>query len=347
MGQLLISRVAMLGVAVTAATLILLAAPSPAAAKPGWRRARRPSGQLGQALALLGKPVRGGAWRNLRWRQLRRQVAKQLKTPTRIDQGKLHLCMSAVALNLTAERDPLRYVELVREVYQRGSFNGRGVSRKLRKAKPTASTNPLDWMMLSASRNAYGRPGFAGKEGFGLSAINLPGEMNRQLSEVSGLGKLRSYWRVLRSGAKLIPKLNRHLVATPRASKGGPSRASKGEVVLLMSMKGIRPGLRHHNLHWTHLLAPIERLPAAAKVDRPRYDATLGAHIVTWQERDGSRGREVVRGGKREARALARTLGKRRVKLQLFDHGKKLTAQISERRFSRQLLSATLASASE
>lgn len=280
------------------------------------------------AFALLRQPVASSPWRNVRWADVRRRVQAQLKDPNTLDQGKLHLCMSAVALNLTAKVDPQRYVQLVREVYEHGTFNGRPVSRKLLNATPK-STQPLDWMMLSASRNAYGRPGFGGETGFRLSAINLPAGMTRQLEEVAGYAKTESLSRLFKSGADLIPRLNAQL-------QGG------GDAVLLMSMKGLRPGLGHHNLHWTRLVGKIEQLPAAVQVQRPAFDAHLGTHVVRWQEADGRRGEKAL-GTAKEARTFARMLGRRRVKATLFDHGKALPIHVSERTFGRQLLWASLA----
>lgn len=277
---------------------------------------------MDRAVKLLRRPVASSAWRNIRWKDLRARVQQHVDDPNALNQGKLHLCLSAVALNLTAKVNPQRYVQLVREVYELGTFNGRPVSQQLLGSKPT-STDPLDWMMLSASRNAYGRPGFTGGAGFKLSAANLPAEMTRFLTEVSGYRKTRSFARVFSSGADLIPRINAQL-------SGG------GDVVLLLSMKGLRKAQRH-NLHWTRLVGPIERLPPAARVE-------LGTHVVRWQEADGSAGQKTFRGGAKEARAFARSLGQRRVKLVLFDHGHTLPVHITERTFGRQLLFASMAS---
>jgi hypothetical protein len=212
------------------------------------------------ARELLGQPMPGSAWQQIGWDEVRRLALERLAHPERIAQGKRTLlCGPAAALNTTARFNPLRYAKLVREVFSQGSVNGLRVDPRLRRLDvpidaPTRTTkrdrdnaNPLDWMMLTALRNAYGRNGFEGRKGTSLLSANLPWEVRWWLQEVAGFDRTRAFGGVL---GMLAP---RHRIAKINATFTGGPRS----VILLMDMKGLRA--EHHTLHWMRLVAPIER----------------------------------------------------------------------------------------
>jgi hypothetical protein len=239
----------------------------------GWMLQRHPaSGDLPRtrdgyradlqaARRLLARPVPGSAWQQIGWEEVRGLALVRLAHPEQIAQGKRTLlCGPATALNTVARFNPLRYARLVREVYSQGSFNGLTVDSALRRLTvpidaSSASTaegdrdnaNPLDWMMLSAMRNAYGRSGFRGQKGTSLLSANLPSELRGWLQEVAGFESTRTSggFPGLLSPRRRIAEINASFTGTPRP------------VILLMDMKGLRAD--HHTLHWMHLVAPIER----------------------------------------------------------------------------------------
>ncbi len=217
------------------------------------------------ARRLLLKPMPAGAWSEIAWAGVQRLALERLDHPQRIAQGsETLLCGPAVALNATALLNPLRYARLVREVYGQGTFNGLAISGKLRRQPPVleprprgrsarprrSQANPLDWMMLSSLRNAYGRHGFLGRTGFRPLSVNLPFEVRGWLSEVAGLQQVSTQGSFLRTLLRPLPEKIR---AINDAVGGGGERA----VVLLLDMKGLRPA-GPHSLHWVRLAAPIQ-----------------------------------------------------------------------------------------
>ncbi|MCA9672540.1 MAG: hypothetical protein KC503_43395 [Myxococcales bacterium] len=214
----------------------------------GPAQARRRLGSRERALTLLSRAPRRSAWKHVRWCDVRDRALELIKNPDALDQASLHLCGGACVLNGVARRDPLRFAKLVRDIFERGHVGRRRVSKRLLDAEP-GGAKTFDWMLLSALRNAYGRPRFAGQSGFRVSAINLPSDVKRWAVEIAGARSLRSYRSYLRSGTRHIGRINRAL------GRGD-------EVYALMHMKGIR-NTQGHDLHWVRLLSPIEPAGAA------------------------------------------------------------------------------------
>jgi hypothetical protein len=222
------------------------------------------------ARELLDEPISGSAWQRISWEQVRRLALERLAHPERIAQGhRTLLCGPGITLNTIAQFNPLQYARLVREVYSQGTFNGLRVDQRLRRlgvpidAPPGGAAirdrdnaNPLDWMMLSALRNAYGRQRFEGRKGTSLLSANLPREVRWWLQEVAGFQTTRTSGSFLRTFLTSLTTPGRQLSRINAAFAAEGPRA----VLLLMDMKGVRDQ-KEHGLHWMRLVEPIVSTP--------------------------------------------------------------------------------------
>lgn len=262
--------------------------------------------QLAQALAMLdGEMPEKGVWADLSWEQLKVSLKTRLQHPESLAQGrKSHLCGPAVPTHIAADLNPLHYVELAREIFTRGTVSGRPIDKRLLAAEAPVknatdfaeqsdNANPLDWMMLSAIRNAYGRRSYDGGNGFRWDAINMPSEVRGWLVELAGFRRARTLggpWGELFTDTnRRIDKINRVL--------SDPHRA----VVLLINTKSLRQ-TQGHGLHWVRLLAPKDKSEPAI-----------------------------------------RPVGKDKLALTLFDHGKAVPYEVSRQDFGRRVLQVIVA----
>ncbi len=99
-----------------------------------------------------------GMWAQLKKPTLIEQLRTRVRDPLRINQGKQPFCGPASIVFALAQNDPVRYVQICRNIYQLGGFYGKTkwvmASESLRKQGGKLQMPQLDWMVLATLREA-------------------------------------------------------------------------------------------------------------------------------------------------------------------------------------------------
>jgi hypothetical protein len=112
-------------------------------------------------LEAFSKSTKPGMWSHIDKDTLIKDVTARLKTPEGVYQGRLDYCGPAATTYLLVGRRPLRYVNLVRSLYETGTYsavdNNYVASAALRGCNvPTGQgiTNVADWLVMATISDA-------------------------------------------------------------------------------------------------------------------------------------------------------------------------------------------------
>ncbi len=117
------------------------------------------SGAALAALATFAQSTQPGVWPHLDKTEIVRDMRSHLRNPYSVNQGQQPFCGPASVLFELVRKQPLRYVELCRSLYETGGFQAKSqfiqTSAALRQAsKDIAHLGPGDWMVLAALRES-------------------------------------------------------------------------------------------------------------------------------------------------------------------------------------------------
>ncbi|MEM7553999.1 MAG: hypothetical protein AAF378_07850 [Cyanobacteria bacterium P01_A01_bin.84] len=100
-------------------------------------------------------------WKQIDKKALVSQIRMRLENPFQIHQGKETFSGTAAIVFELARQQPVRYVEICRELYETGAIKGDTMvfraSEKLRQSHPRLRMNPVEWMILSTMRESESR----------------------------------------------------------------------------------------------------------------------------------------------------------------------------------------------
>jgi hypothetical protein len=189
-------------------------------------------------------------WVNLSWDKVKEGAKKRIDNPHSISQHSLNVCGPAVIVNALAEKDPVKYAKLVRDIFTTGKFNGIQVSDDLLNGKNPSGMEEVDWMFLSAIRDTANRIfDYEGTPSEDFSAITMPGEIAKWMKEIVGYVDTANYtsylWGEIDNSEKVNSLLNGY----------------GGNVIVAMLVNASRLQSTDEGLnlpdHWIRLLTPI------------------------------------------------------------------------------------------
>jgi hypothetical protein len=149
--------------------------------------------------------ARSGPWENLEWADVAKSTAKRVYNPKAINQSVLGVCAAAAVLNSTAGKNPRDYVNLVIEIFEKGTANGEDIKKNktLLENAPPSGMDPSDWMVLSAMQHItnavfsyYGQPPSPESQKKGEvehGATALPEQTQEMLEKFGGCVKTDFY----------------------------------------------------------------------------------------------------------------------------------------------------------
>ena len=107
-----------------------------------------------------------GKWKHVAWDDIAVDAAVRVFDTTAFNQASLDVCGTAATLNVAARIDPVGYVSLVRECFERGRLKGSEFNSDLLDTPPQPGMAVVDWMLMSAMQSRAndwytfdGRPG--------------------------------------------------------------------------------------------------------------------------------------------------------------------------------------------
>ncbi len=99
-----------------------------------------------------------GVWASVDKKQLTSEMRSRLNDPFQINQGAQPFCGPASIIFELVRKQPLRYVQLCRSLFETGGFQATTTrieaSRTLRRSKGRLRMNQADWMVMSALRES-------------------------------------------------------------------------------------------------------------------------------------------------------------------------------------------------
>lgn len=100
-----------------------------------------------------------GVWPNLDWRQIIFEMRSRLENPFLVNQGEQPLCGPATVIFELIRKQPVKYVEICRSLYQIGGFHtqsGKWIfpSNNLRESGGDLKMPEVDWMLSATLRES-------------------------------------------------------------------------------------------------------------------------------------------------------------------------------------------------
>ena len=114
--------------------------------------------QVQQAIAEFEQSNAASVWPYLDKKQVVADIRAQLSDPFRVDQGGQPFCGPASILFELVRKQPLRYVQICRSLFETGSFQGQTkqvtASNGLRQSQGRLRMGQADWMVLATWRES-------------------------------------------------------------------------------------------------------------------------------------------------------------------------------------------------
>lgn len=135
-----------------------------------------------------------GVWRHLPKDTLLADVQQTVHNPFEVRQVKTPLCGPAAVTFELVRRDPTKYVDLCRSLFETGRYDTRETeirtSKTLRNSRPNATTSAADWLVLASLRDAenglFAVDGEAGELAMSVMGVTMPWEMGGWARELLG-----------------------------------------------------------------------------------------------------------------------------------------------------------------
>jgi hypothetical protein len=234
--------------------------------------------QVDEAISEFEKSKLPGIWPTLNKAQIVAEMRDRVKNPFQINQGGQPFCGPAAVIFTLANRQPIRYVEICRQLFERGCFHTRSgrfiaPSIVLRQSRGNLRMSQVDWMVLSALRESenilFSIDANTPEIIRNLSGMTKSWEMTGWAQEILGGRDVKCHYAYF-SGD--IPAL---LAADAAIKAGGFCFA----LVTAEGMLGNQPPPIPYPSHWVVLLGNIAILDGnSGKVDRTR----VSFDVYTW-----------------------------------------------------------------
>lgn len=129
------------------------------------------------------------AWPKLDRAQIAAGLDQRIDNPSLINQGPLNVCGSAAIVYMLASHDPLRFVNIVQQVFEQGSASLGSetltAGTDLRNNTPPANMEQVDWVLLSSMRDSENAIfDYEGNPSEDASAISTPGDLQHWMKSV-------------------------------------------------------------------------------------------------------------------------------------------------------------------
>lgn len=146
------------------------------------------------AIAAFEQSFQPGLWRALDKKMLVADLRQRVQHPFKLNQGQQPFCGPAAVVFELIRKQPLRYVDLCRTLYEQGFVQGRTkrieATARLRQEMGDLKMGQLDWMVLSTLRDAesaiFPVDPDAPKLIRGLSGMSFSWEMKGWIGEILG-----------------------------------------------------------------------------------------------------------------------------------------------------------------
>jgi hypothetical protein len=125
---------------------------------PSQAAPNSPSSEVQAAIAAFEASTHPSAWQHLNKQTIVSEVRSRVNDPFRINQGKQPFCGPASVVFELIRKQPLRYVQICRSLFESGAFQGKTkqivASNQLRQAsKGNLQMGQADWMLLATLRD--------------------------------------------------------------------------------------------------------------------------------------------------------------------------------------------------
>jgi hypothetical protein len=210
---------------------------------------------IAAALVDFEKSAVPGVWSSLDKNQLLVDIKMRLNDPFQVSQGGQPFCGPASILFEMVRKQPLKYVQMCRSIFETGGFIGRSAriqaSRRLRESRGRLRMTQADWMVLATLRESENSifPVEADSPDIirNLAGMTKSWEMKGWVREVLG------YKKVKYSHTYIFGEFEALNEATAVIAGGGVAFALITAAGLLGSQK---PFLPYPN-HWISILGNI------------------------------------------------------------------------------------------
>ena len=234
--------------------------------------------QADEAILEFERSNRPSFWPALNKTQIIAEMRSRIHDPFQVNQGGQPFCGPAAVTFALSTRRPLRYVEICRHLWEKGSFRTQSMrsispSMTLRQSKGNLRMPQVDWMVLSALRESENLifPIEASAPDIirNISGMTKSWEVAGWAREILGGRDVKSHYAYF-SGD--IPALR----AADEAIKAGGFAFA---LITAEGMLGNKPPLIPYPSHWVALLGNIAiEDESARKGDRSR----VSFDVYTW-----------------------------------------------------------------
>lgn len=130
-----------------------------------------------------------GAWKHIPKSPLLQEMIDRLHEPLKVDQKKTPLCGPAAIVYELVSRKKIRYVQIMRQLYETGKFKAWSKwvdpSQDTRDSAKAASTSYADWMLMAALRDTENAIfDVEGDSGDFIMGLSTPWEMKGWAEEI-------------------------------------------------------------------------------------------------------------------------------------------------------------------
>jgi hypothetical protein len=147
-----------------------------------------------EALTRFETSAKSGVWTHIAKANLLEDIKKKIANPFLIQQKTTPFCGPAVIVFELVSRQPHKYVDICKELYETGQFKGRTKtvkpSQKLLKSKVRKGITVADWMVMGAMRDAENGLFPVEASSYSIVGITTPWEIKGWTSEILGYNKV-------------------------------------------------------------------------------------------------------------------------------------------------------------
>lgn len=208
-----------------------------------------------------------GKFKTINKDKMLQEIGTRIQLPWKMDQSKQSLCGPITILMALALKDPERYVQMAKTMYETGKYTSRGKTVQpgahLYTAPVPADTPHVDWMLAASMRDSENAI-FDYDDGDKFAGITSPGEMSGWMQTILGCDKadwnstyawgekkeLGVAWDAVRAGnVAAIFVDHSYLPGQPAAKINVPSHW-----VLLFDVKSLGSTIEFRVLSWGKVL---------------------------------------------------------------------------------------------
>jgi uncharacterized membrane protein (UPF0136 family) len=243
--------------------------------------------QVEERLAQFARSTQAGVWNHLDKQQIVRDLRVRLINPFAIEQGEQPFCGPAAVVFELIRKQPLRYIEICQNLYERGSFEGyvkpiRAAGRLCR-SYGNLRMAQADWMLMATLRDCANKilpvhpklPKLLREFSGGMTK---PWEMSMWARELLGYSSAKSHPTIVSGEFRALQ------AAEEAISSGGVAFALINSHGLLGTNSFVSARLRRvYPTHWVTLLGNLSIDPptkiAKHKQNRVKFD------IYSWGQK--------------------------------------------------------------